>query len=175
MAVISICSDFGAQKNKVSHCFPIYLPWSDENKIGWTNIMFKFLEKKNILHSIEYYVYILLCWGLNYVPPKFTCWILTSNVTIFGDKAFIEVIKFKKIASRVGPYSARTVVLKRRSRDESNLFLGAHRGKARWGSRETVPPCQLRKEAYQKPTRSCWLSKLRFPTSRTVRKYVSVV
>ena len=22
----SICSDFGAQKNKVSHCFPIYLP-----------------------------------------------------------------------------------------------------------------------------------------------------
>ena len=27
-----MCSDFGAQKNKVSHCFhcfPIYLPWSD--------------------------------------------------------------------------------------------------------------------------------------------------
>ena len=32
MAAITICSDFGAQKNKVSHCFhcfPIYLPWSD--------------------------------------------------------------------------------------------------------------------------------------------------
>ena len=29
MAEISICSDFEAQKNKVSHCFPIYLPWSD--------------------------------------------------------------------------------------------------------------------------------------------------
>ena len=31
MAAIAICSDFGAQKNKVSHCFhcfPIYLPWS---------------------------------------------------------------------------------------------------------------------------------------------------
>ena len=27
MAAITICSDFGAQKNKVSHCFPIYLPW----------------------------------------------------------------------------------------------------------------------------------------------------
>ena len=25
MAAITICSDFGAQKNKVSHCFPIYL------------------------------------------------------------------------------------------------------------------------------------------------------
>ena len=32
MAAITICSDFGAQKNKVSHCvhyLPIYLPWSD--------------------------------------------------------------------------------------------------------------------------------------------------
>ena len=32
MAAITICSDFGAQKNKISHCFhcfPIYLPWSD--------------------------------------------------------------------------------------------------------------------------------------------------
>ena len=26
MAAIIICSDFGAQKNKVIHCFPIYLP-----------------------------------------------------------------------------------------------------------------------------------------------------
>ena len=33
MAAITICSDFGAPKNKVSHCFhcfPIYFPWSDE-------------------------------------------------------------------------------------------------------------------------------------------------
>ena len=29
MAAITICSDFGAPKNKVWHCFPIYLPWSD--------------------------------------------------------------------------------------------------------------------------------------------------
>ena len=32
MAAINICSDFGAQKNKVSlcfHSFPIYLPWSN--------------------------------------------------------------------------------------------------------------------------------------------------
>ena len=31
MAAITICSDFGAQENKVFHCihcFPIYLPWS---------------------------------------------------------------------------------------------------------------------------------------------------
>ena len=32
MAEVTICSDFGALKNKVSHCFhcfPIYLSWSD--------------------------------------------------------------------------------------------------------------------------------------------------
>ena len=32
MATVTICSDFGAQKNKVwhcFHCFPIYFPWSD--------------------------------------------------------------------------------------------------------------------------------------------------
>ena len=32
MAAVTICRDFGAQKNKVwhcFHCFPIYFPWSD--------------------------------------------------------------------------------------------------------------------------------------------------
>ena len=32
MASVTICSDFGAQENKVSHrfnCLPIYLPWSN--------------------------------------------------------------------------------------------------------------------------------------------------
>ena len=32
MAVVTICSDFGAQENTVCHCFycfPIYLPWSE--------------------------------------------------------------------------------------------------------------------------------------------------
>ena len=35
MAAITICSDFGAQKSKVwhcFHCFPIYLPWRDGTK-----------------------------------------------------------------------------------------------------------------------------------------------
>ena len=35
MAAITICSDFGAQKNKVSHCFhcfSIYFPWSDRTR-----------------------------------------------------------------------------------------------------------------------------------------------
>ena len=35
MAAITICSDFGAPENKVSHCFhcfPIYLPWNDRTE-----------------------------------------------------------------------------------------------------------------------------------------------
>ena len=33
MAAVTICRDFGAQENKICHCFyffPFYLPWSDE-------------------------------------------------------------------------------------------------------------------------------------------------
>ena len=32
MAAVTIYSDFGALKNKVCHCFPIYLPWSDKTR-----------------------------------------------------------------------------------------------------------------------------------------------
>ena len=35
MAAVTICSDSGAQENKICywvHCFPIYLPWSDGTK-----------------------------------------------------------------------------------------------------------------------------------------------
>ena len=47
MAAINICSDFGAWKNKVSHCFPcfaIYLPWS--NGTGCHNLSFLMLSFK---------------------------------------------------------------------------------------------------------------------------------
>ena len=45
MASVTICSDFGAQENKVYHCFhcfPIYLPRSDG--IGCHNLQFLNLE-----------------------------------------------------------------------------------------------------------------------------------
>ena len=37
LAAVTICSDFGAQGNKVCHCFhffPFYLPWSDGTRLG---------------------------------------------------------------------------------------------------------------------------------------------
>ena len=47
MAAVTICSDFGAQRNKVCHCFhcfPIYLPWSDGtgcHDLSFLNVEFK--------------------------------------------------------------------------------------------------------------------------------------
>ena len=46
MAAVNICSDLGAQENKVSHCFhyfPIYLPWSDGTRchdLSFLNVEF---------------------------------------------------------------------------------------------------------------------------------------
>ena len=42
MAAVTICSDFGAQENKVSHwfhCFPIYLSWSDGTKCHYLSFL----------------------------------------------------------------------------------------------------------------------------------------
>ena len=33
MGAVTICSDFGAPQNKVSYCFPIYLPWNDDSVV----------------------------------------------------------------------------------------------------------------------------------------------
>ena len=47
MAVVTICSDFGTQENKVCHCFhcfPIYLPWNDGtgcHDLSFLNLNFK--------------------------------------------------------------------------------------------------------------------------------------
>ena len=47
MAAVTICSDFGAQKNKVWHCFhclPIYFPWGDGTRchdLSCLNVDFK--------------------------------------------------------------------------------------------------------------------------------------
>ena len=56
MDVVTICSDFGAQEKKVSHCFhcfPIYLPWSDGTR--WHDLRFlnaEFHVSQNFYWSI---------------------------------------------------------------------------------------------------------------------------
>ena len=52
MAAVTICSDLGAQKNKVwhcFHCFPIYLPWSDGTRCH--DQVFWMLSFKPVFHS----------------------------------------------------------------------------------------------------------------------------
>ena len=49
MAAVTICSDFGAQENKVCHCFhcfAIYLPWSD--RTGCHDLRFLNAEFKSV-------------------------------------------------------------------------------------------------------------------------------
>ena len=44
MTAVTIYRDFGAQENKVCHCFPLYLPWSDGTRchdLNFLNIEFK--------------------------------------------------------------------------------------------------------------------------------------
>ena len=81
MAAITICSDFGALKNKVwhcFHCFPFYLPWSDGTKFNDHNFLnpefqasfftLLSLSSRGSLASLHflslewYHVQIWVCW-----------------------------------------------------------------------------------------------------------------
>ena len=72
MAAVIICSDFGAQKIKICHCFhcfPIYLPWSDGTFCLILNLMFVLLFKelfiyssnKSLIRCVIYKYFILSC------------------------------------------------------------------------------------------------------------------
>ena len=55
MAAVTICSDFGARKNKVSHCFhcfPIYLSWSDGTRCH--NLVFWMLSFKPVFSLFSF-------------------------------------------------------------------------------------------------------------------------
>ena len=51
MAAVTICSDFGAQKNKVCHCFhcfPIYFPWGNGTRchdLIYPQMFFQLMKK----------------------------------------------------------------------------------------------------------------------------------
>ena len=54
MAAVTICSEFGAPQNKVSHCFhcfPIYLPWNDGTRCH--DLIQRFLLTENT-HTYTY-------------------------------------------------------------------------------------------------------------------------
>ena len=60
MASVTICSDFGAPRNKVCHCFhcfPIYLPWSDGTRC-------------RMIHSVSQYLFLLCARHFLHVKRK---------------------------------------------------------------------------------------------------------
>ena len=74
MDAITICSDFGAQENKVSHCFhcfPICLPWSDGTVMeSWSDelLIAKFrLKLKKVEKTTRPFRY-----DLNQIPYDYT-------------------------------------------------------------------------------------------------------
>ena len=73
MAAVTICSDFGDQKNNVCHCFqyfPTYLPWSDGT--GCHNLHF---------------------WMLNYKPTfSLSSFIFIKRLLSFSSHSAIRVV-----------------------------------------------------------------------------------
>ena len=84
MAAVTICSDFGAQKSKVCHCFhcfSIYLPWSNGtdamifvfwilsfNKLGVTAItIIYFIRLKLLIHDLPGSCYALFNWSYTFL------------------------------------------------------------------------------------------------------------
>ena len=80
MSAVTISSDFGAQKNKVSHCFrcfPIYLPWSDgtryhdlcllNEKLIWIIIDFSYRKGYLTLYMVNTYLETVLVFSCSVI------------------------------------------------------------------------------------------------------------
>ena len=75
MAAVTICSDFRAHKNKVSHCFhflPIYLPWSDGTRCHDLS----FLNVEYFFYFILFFSFTILYWFWHiskWIHHRYTC------------------------------------------------------------------------------------------------------
>ena len=100
MAAVTICSDFGAQKNKVSHSFhgfPIYSPWSVGT--GCHDLSFLNVElKANFFHSplslssrgsLVPLHFLQLEW---YHPYIWGCWYFFQQLLVPACDSFIPAL-----------------------------------------------------------------------------------
>ena len=92
MATITFCSDFGAQKNKVSHCFHcflIYLPWSDGT--GCYDVSFLNFEPLNNYNYKDIVWYVCVCLLLVYYLSStflvFAVYSLFWFINVFRERA----------------------------------------------------------------------------------------
>ena len=79
MAAITICSDFGAQKNKVCHCFPIYFPWTDGSHPYCCKWHFILLHGWILFHCVYVCVCVCVCVYLERLKGKWQ-WTFVSKI-----------------------------------------------------------------------------------------------
>ena len=104
MAVVSICSDFGMQENKVCHCFhcfPIYLPWSDVT--GYHDLHFLNENPMNRNQKVLQITFSALCFRelvVNHFPiyPCGCCFLPVSH------SAPLTLV-FSVLRCRLAPFS----------------------------------------------------------------------
>jgi len=97
MTAITICSDFGAQKNKVSHCFhcfPIYLPWSDGTRCHdlsflKVELLANFLISSASVRSIPF---------LSFIEPTFTWNVPLVSLIFLKRSLVIPILLFSSIS-----------------------------------------------------------------------------
>ena len=99
MASVTICSDFGAQKNKVwhcVHCFPIYFPWSDGTRCH--NLSFLNVELKSTF-SLSSFTFIKRLFCSSSLSANIKC--CFSPVQIFGNLwTLVHQVSFSLAFSR---------------------------------------------------------------------------
>ena len=103
MAAITICNDFGAQKNKVRHCFhylPIYFPWGDGTRCH----EIPYIEKpknstRQLLELISEYSNVA---GYKINTPKSLAFLYTNNEKT--EREIKETIPFTIAPKRIKYY-----------------------------------------------------------------------
>ena len=81
MAAVTICSDFGAQKNKVwhcFHCFPIYFTWS--GTITNSRSLLKLMSIESVMPSNH----LILCRPILLLPSIFPSMTVFSMSQLFA-------------------------------------------------------------------------------------------
>ena len=92
MAAVTICSDFRAQKIKVCHCFPIYLPWCDE-AIGPDAMILVFwmLSFKSIF-SLSFFIFIKSLFALLHFLPYGWCHLHIWGYWYFSQQSWFRLV-----------------------------------------------------------------------------------
>ena len=99
MAAVTICSDFGAPKNKVwhcFHCFPIYFPWAEDIRKRWQEYTEELYKKD--LHNPDNHDGVII----DLEPDILECevkWALesiTMNKASGGDRIPVELFQILK-------------------------------------------------------------------------------